>query len=63
METESVIPPDLSGNPLPDRLSCPLFIYVVHFEFEFTGNQTVTEGVIIVRVPRNTHLFVLKEIW
>ena len=23
---------------LPDRLSCPLFIYVVHFEFEFTFN-------------------------
>jgi hypothetical protein len=21
---------------LPDRLSCPLFIYVVHFELEFT---------------------------
>ena len=21
---------------LPDRLSCPLFIYMVHFEFEFT---------------------------
>ena len=21
---------------LPDRLSCPLFIYVVHFEVEFT---------------------------
>ena len=23
---------------LPDRLSCPLFIYMVHFEFESTGD-------------------------
>jgi len=23
---------------LPDRLSCPLFIYMVHFEFESTHN-------------------------
>jgi len=28
---------------LPDRLSCPLFIYMVHFEFEFTESESEYE--------------------